>query len=89
MSGTVPAPAPGRLFILGMGPGDPELVTVRAARILGRVPAIAYFAKAGAEGHARRIAAGYLGGRLASTVTFVRDGAALIIINPGLVADVE
>lgn len=35
------------------------------------------------------LSAGYLGGRFASTVTFVRDGAALIVVNPGLVAGTE
>jgi hypothetical protein len=35
------------------------------------------------------LTAGYLGGRFASTVTFVRDGAALIVVNPGLVAGPE
>ena len=35
------------------------------------------------------LSTGYLGGRFASTVTFVRDGAALIVVNPGMVADIE
>jgi len=35
------------------------------------------------------LSAGYLGRRFASTVTFVRDGAALIVVNPGMVADIE
>ena len=37
----------------------------------------------------RVLSTGYLGGRFASTVTFVRDGAALIVVNPGMVADIE
>jgi glyoxylase-like metal-dependent hydrolase (beta-lactamase superfamily II) len=37
----------------------------------------------------RVLCAGYLGGRFASTVTFVRDGTALIVVNPGMVADIE
>jgi len=37
----------------------------------------------------RVLAAGSLGERPASTVTLVRDGAALIVVNPGAVADVE
>lgn len=53
-------PRAGRLFILGMGPGDPELVTVKAARILSEMQLVAYFAKAGQRGHARRLAEGYL-----------------------------
>ncbi len=35
------------------------------------------------------LSTGYLGGRFASTVSFVRDGAALIIVNPGMVADID
>jgi len=35
------------------------------------------------------LSAGYLGQRFASTVTFVRDGATLIVVNPGMVADIE
>lgn len=50
----------GRLITLGMGPGDPELITVRAARILGAAPIIAFFAKKGRLGHARSIAAHYI-----------------------------
>jgi precorrin-2/cobalt-factor-2 C20-methyltransferase len=49
------------LFTLGMGPGDPELLTLKAARILGAVPVLAYFAKAGQRGHARTIADGRIG----------------------------
>ncbi|MBI2875398.1 MAG: precorrin-2 C(20)-methyltransferase [Candidatus Tectomicrobia bacterium] len=30
----------GRLFGIGVGPGDPELLTVKAARILSRVPVV-------------------------------------------------
>jgi precorrin-2/cobalt-factor-2 C20-methyltransferase len=48
----------GTLFTLGMGPGDPELLTLKAARILGQAPVVAYFAKAGQRGHARTVAAG-------------------------------
>ena len=30
----------GRLYLVGVGPGDPELLTVKAARILRQVPVI-------------------------------------------------
>jgi precorrin-2/cobalt-factor-2 C20-methyltransferase len=50
----------GTLHILGLGPGDPELVTLRAARILGRAPVFAHFAKRGRTGHARGIATPHL-----------------------------
>jgi precorrin-2/cobalt-factor-2 C20-methyltransferase len=32
----------GRLYGLGIGPGDPELLTLKAHRILTTVPVIAY-----------------------------------------------
>jgi precorrin-2/cobalt-factor-2 C20-methyltransferase len=56
----VNADPPGTLFTLGMGPGDPELLTLKAARILAQAPVVAYFAKAGQRGHARGIAEGRL-----------------------------
>ncbi|CAI3953500.1 MULTISPECIES: precorrin-2 C(20)-methyltransferase [Commensalibacter] len=46
----------GHLYILGMGPGDPELVTRKAERILRYISFYAYFAKKGEVGHARKIA---------------------------------
>ncbi len=46
----------GRLYGIGLGPGDPELLTVKAVRILQSAPVVAYFAKAGRRGHARAIA---------------------------------
>ncbi|ALV26506.1 precorrin-2 C(20)-methyltransferase [Pannonibacter phragmitetus] len=48
--------APGRLYGVGTGPGDPELMTVKAVRILGEADVIAWFAKAGRTGNGRRIA---------------------------------
>ena len=50
------------LTIVGLGPGDPELVTVKAARLLASARTIVFFAKRGAAGHARTIAASYLAG---------------------------
>lgn len=32
----------GRLYLVGVGPGDPELLTLKAARILGAVAVVAY-----------------------------------------------
>jgi precorrin-2/cobalt-factor-2 C20-methyltransferase len=46
----------GRLFGVGVGPGDPELMTLKAARVLAQAPVVAWFAKAGRAGHARTIA---------------------------------
>ncbi|MGA8170216.1 MAG: precorrin-2 C(20)-methyltransferase [Methylocystis sp.] len=49
----------GALHGVGLGPGDPELVTVKAARMIGEAPVVAYFAKRGRESHARKIAERY------------------------------
>jgi precorrin-2/cobalt-factor-2 C20-methyltransferase len=49
-----------RLFVLGLGPGDPELMTVKAARIIASAPVVAFFAKRGRAGHARSIVDGQL-----------------------------
>ena len=50
----------GVLRIVGVGPGDPELVTVKAARLIAAASAIAYFARRGSMGHARSIAGRYM-----------------------------
>ena len=50
----------GRLFGLGLGPGDPELITLKALRLLKATRHIAAFAKAGRQGHAERIIAPHL-----------------------------
>jgi precorrin-2/cobalt-factor-2 C20-methyltransferase len=47
--------AAGHLYGIGLGPGDPELLTVKAVRIIQSAPVIAYFAKAGRRGNARKI----------------------------------
>ena len=51
---------PGTLYGVGLGPGDPELITLKAARIIAAAPVIAHFRKRGRPGHARTIAAGLL-----------------------------
>ena len=48
---------PGKLLGVGVGPGDPELITLKAARALGEADVIAHFAKAGNASHSRTIAA--------------------------------
>jgi len=54
MSG--PPQSAGCLYGVGLGPGDPELVTVKATKLLGSVPVVASFAKKGAIGRAQAIA---------------------------------
>jgi precorrin-2/cobalt-factor-2 C20-methyltransferase len=51
----------GRLLGVGLGPGDPDLVTVKAAKIVSSVPVVAYFAKKCAQGRARAIIARWMG----------------------------
>ncbi len=46
----------GTLFGIGLGPGDPELLTVKAVRLIAECPVVAYFAKSGRRGNARAIA---------------------------------
>ncbi|OHV75547.1 precorrin-2 C(20)-methyltransferase [Ensifer sp. LCM 4579] len=45
----------GRLIGVGTGPGDPELLTVKAVRALGEADVVAYFAKAGRSGNGRAV----------------------------------
>jgi len=52
----------GTLYGLGLGPGDPELLTLKAHRILRSVPVIAYPLAEGGDSFARRIAAPHLPG---------------------------
>jgi precorrin-2 C20-methyltransferase/precorrin-3B C17-methyltransferase len=50
----------GRLFGVGVGPGDPELVTVKAARLIGAAQVVAYHAARHGRSNARAIAEAYL-----------------------------
>lgn len=51
----------GRLIGVGVGPGDPELLTLKAVRAIESADIVAYFAKAGRESHARAVVADRLG----------------------------
>jgi precorrin-2/cobalt-factor-2 C20-methyltransferase len=55
-----PAALSGTLYVVGVGPGDPELMTLKAARIIANAPVIAFFAKRGSVGHARSTVAGWI-----------------------------
>ncbi len=48
----------GTLYGIGLGPGDPELMTLKAARLIRAAGAIAYLAPVGGDSFARAIAAG-------------------------------
>src|SRR6478672_9437547 len=50
----------GTLFGVGLGPGDPELVTVKAARVIGEADVVAYHSARHGRSIARRIAEPYL-----------------------------
>ncbi|MBY8860444.1 precorrin-3B C(17)-methyltransferase [Nocardia sp. CA2R105] len=62
-----PTPAPrsaqpraGKLWGIGLGPGDPELVTVKAARIIGEADVIAFHSARHGRSISRGIAAAYM-----------------------------
>jgi precorrin-2/cobalt-factor-2 C20-methyltransferase len=54
LTASVPVVA-GTLHGIGVGPGDPELLTMRAVRLIREARVVAYFAKKGRRGHARTI----------------------------------
>ncbi|MBW4716958.1 precorrin-3B C(17)-methyltransferase [Saccharothrix obliqua] len=52
----------GRLYGVGVGPGDPELVTVKAARLIGEADVVVFHSARHGRSVARRIAEPYLRG---------------------------
>lgn len=53
-------PKPGTLYGIGVGPGDPELLTLKALRRLGECPVLAYPCNPQGVSQARDIVAGHL-----------------------------
>lgn len=53
-------PERGRVYGVGVGPGDPELLTLKAARVLATTRTVAFFARRGGLGNAFAIAERYL-----------------------------
>ncbi|HLL63631.1 MAG TPA: precorrin-3B C(17)-methyltransferase [Propionibacteriaceae bacterium] len=51
----------GRLYAVGVGPGDPELLTLKAARLIGSAPVIAYHSGTSGRSIARTIVADLVG----------------------------
>jgi precorrin-2/cobalt-factor-2 C20-methyltransferase len=52
----------GRLYGLGVGPGDPELLTLKALRLLRQVPVVAYPTPEHGDSFARSIVASWIAG---------------------------
>lgn len=51
---------PGKIICTGLGPGDPDLISIRADRLIRNARHVAYFRKAGRTGQARQIVEGML-----------------------------
>ena len=66
-------PTHGKLLGVGVGPGDPELMTLKAMRALGEADVVAHFAKAGDASHSRAIAARHLRAGVPSCRCFIRS----------------
>ena len=55
--------AHGTLYGVGVGPGDPELITLKAIKVLKTARIVGYFRKRGTPGHALTIARQFLAPR--------------------------
>jgi precorrin-2 C(20)-methyltransferase len=51
----------GKLIGVGVGPGDPELLTLKAVRLIQSAPVLAYTVDGQGQSYARRTAAGWIG----------------------------
>ncbi|WP_169546405.1 precorrin-2 C(20)-methyltransferase [Sneathiella aquimaris] len=49
-----------KVICVGLGPGDPELMSVKSDRLIRNADKVAYFRKAGRKGQARQIVSGML-----------------------------
>jgi precorrin-2/cobalt-factor-2 C20-methyltransferase len=52
--------SPATIYGVGLGPGDPELMSVKAARLIARAGVVAHFRKSGRPGNARTLVGGML-----------------------------
>lgn len=50
----------GKVICVGLGPGDPDLMSVKSHRLIGTARHVAYFRKEGRKGQARQIVEGML-----------------------------
>ncbi|MBF6170551.1 precorrin-2 C(20)-methyltransferase [Nocardia blacklockiae] len=60
MDGTTGTEGKGKLWGIGLGPGDPELVTVKAARLIGSADVVAFHSARHGRSISRGIAAPYM-----------------------------
>ena len=81
----------GVLYGVGVGPGDPELLTLKARRILREADVIAVPDRGSGEGTALEIVSGYIAGKpqLRCATPMVRDRAQLDAAYDRIAADVE
>ena len=66
----VDAVRPGRLFGVGVGPGDPALMTVRAVDLVRGADVVAYHCARHGRSNARAIAAAHLGSQIEEQLTY-------------------
>lgn len=67
----------GTLYGIGVGPGDPELLTLKGLRLIASVPVIAYIAPSGGDSLARAIVADHLpGGQTEIAIPIAMGGEA-------------
>jgi precorrin-2/cobalt-factor-2 C20-methyltransferase len=52
--------SPATIYGVGLGPGDPELMSVKAARLIAKAGVVAHFRKSGRPGNARTLVDGML-----------------------------
>jgi precorrin-2/cobalt-factor-2 C20-methyltransferase len=52
--------SPATIYGVGLGPGDPELMSVKAARLVAKAGVVAHFRKSGRPGNARTLVDGML-----------------------------
>lgn len=89
-----PAPPPGRITLVGAGPGEAELLTLRAVRALQAADAVFFDRGVSAEvlelarREAKRIPVGGLGGAAIGEMTaLARSGKRVVHLRPGDAAD--
>ncbi len=63
-------PTPGRLYGVGVGPGDPGLMTLRAVELIRSADVVAYHCARHGRSNARAIAAGFLGTQVEEALTY-------------------